>query len=195
MKIAEAGQTMKLINYFKELYPITDELEAFLDRVVVTKTFQKSEIIFEPGAYLRYIYFIEEGFTRIYYYKNKKEITHSFFNDNTFSTGIESVFYRKPSLFGFQALTRAEISLIPFEAIEELAKTNITMNQIIQKVLLDNLINFSTRFYNTQFETAQERYLSLIKENPALFQHVSLGMIASYLGISQQTLSVIRGQL
>ncbi|VTP98274.1 Uncharacterised protein [Sphingobacterium daejeonense] len=77
--------------------------------------------------------------------------------------------------------------------MEELAKTDITMNKIIQSVLLDSLINFSNRFYNTQFETAHERYNALIEENPELFQNASLGNIASYLGISQQTLSVIRG--
>ncbi|NGM89553.1 hypothetical protein G5B35_19860 [Parapusillimonas sp. SGNA-6] len=74
-----------------------------------------------------------------------------------------------------------------------MAETNITVNQIIQKILLDMLIAFSKRFYRSQFETAHERYQSLIAENPELFQHVSLGHIASYLGISQQTLSVIRG--
>ncbi len=185
---------MDLISNFKQLYHIDDFLEAYLDKIIETKSFQKGDIIFEPGAYLRYIYFIEEGFTRIYYYKNRRDITHSFFAANSFSTGIESVFYKKPSMFGFQALTASRISYMPFAAIEELAKTNITMNQIVQKVLLDNLIHFSTRFYNTQFETAHERYASLIKENPELFQNATLGHIASYLGISQQTLSVIRGQ-
>ena len=87
------------------------------------------------------------------------------------------------------------ISFIPFQQIYELTKTNIVVNQIIQKTLLDSLINFSNRFYNTQFQTASERYQLLLAENPALFQNASLGHIASYLGISQQTLSVIRGQV
>lgn len=185
---------MKLIEHFRKYYQIDDELEQKLDMIIETKEFNKGDVIFEPGTYLKHIYFIEAGFTRIFYYKNKKDITHLFFGSNSFSTGIESVFYRKPAFFGFQALAPSTISSMPFAVIEELAETNITMNKIIQKVLLDNLIHFSNRFYNTQFETAHGRYNSLIHENPELFQNATLGHIASYLGISQQTLSVIRGQ-
>jgi len=185
---------MTLLNYFRELYYINDELVQFFDSIAEVKEFQKGEIIFEPDAYLKYIYFIESGFTRIYYYKNRRDITHYFFGPGTFSTGIESVFYGKPSIFGFQALAPSRVCLIPFAPIQELANSNITMNKIIQTVLLNSLINFSNRFYKTQFETAHERYNALINENPMLFQNASLGHIASYLGISQQTLSVIRGQ-
>lgn len=184
---------MDILTYFKELYHIDDELERFFDSHIEVKEFSKGDTIFEPDAYLKYIYFVESGFTRIYYYKNKRDITHYFFGPNTFSTGIESVFYKKPSLFGLQALAPSRICLIPFDPIEELANSNITMNKIIQKVLMDSLISFSSRFYKTQFETAHERYNALIEENPKLFQNASLGHIASYLGISQQTLSVIRG--
>ncbi|WP_433896845.1 Crp/Fnr family transcriptional regulator [Sphingobacterium mizutaii] len=184
---------MTILKYFKELYHINDELEQFFDSIIEVKEYAKGEVIFEPDTYLKYIYFIESGFTRIYYYKNKREITHYFFGPNSFGTGIESVFYKKPSLFGFQALAPSKVCLIPFAPIEELSNSDITVNKIIQKVLLDSLINFSNRFYKTQFETAHERYNALIEENPELFQNASLGHIASYLGISQQTLSVIRG--
>ncbi len=184
-----------LLDFFSEYYHINDEVEQFFDQIMELKEYEKGDIIFEPDSHLRYIYFIESGFTRIYYYKNGKDITHYFFGPNSFSTGIESVFYGKPSIFGFQALAPSKIWLMPFAPIEELAKTNITVNQIIQKVLLDSLINFSNRFYNTQFETAQERYEGLITQNPTLFQNASLGHIASYLGISQQTLSVIRAKV
>ncbi len=184
---------MSLLTYFKSLYTLDDDLEMFFDRISVSKIYHKGDVLFEPGDYLQHIYFVESGFTRVYYYKNAKDITHYFFGPNTFSTGIESVFYQKPSLFGFQALTETKITMLPLGPIERLAKTNITVNHIIQKILLDTLIDFSKRFYRSQFETAHERYRLLIRENPSLFQNASLGHIASYLGVSQQTLSVIRG--
>ncbi|MDH5828130.1 Crp/Fnr family transcriptional regulator [Sphingobacterium sp. SG20118] len=186
---------MTVLEHFKSLYSIDDDLTFLFSQIIETKEFQKGDIIFEPDSYLKYIYFIETGLTRIFYYKNNKDITHYFFGPNTFSTGIESVFYQKPSLFGFQALTKCKISFIPFQPIFELAKTDIIVNQIIQKALLDSLISFSNRFYNTQFQTALERYQLLLEETPELLQNASLGHIASYLGISQQTLSVIRGQV
>lgn len=186
---------MTALEHFKRLYAIDDDLILLFSRIIETKEFHKGDIIFEPDSYLKYIYFIESGMTRIFYYKNNRDITHYFFGPNTFSTGIESVFYQKPSLFGFQALTSCKISLIPFQQINELAKSHIVVNQIIQKALLDSLISFSNRFYRTQFQSALERYQFLLAENPELLQSASLGHIASYLGISQQTLSVIRGQV
>ena len=184
---------MTLIDYLKQEYRINEDLEIFFDSISETKTYQKGDVIFEPGSYLKHIYFIESGFTRIFYFKNRKDITHYFFAPQTLSTAIESVMYHKPSYVGFQALAPSRISILPFAPVKELAETNITVNQIIQKILLDMLIAFSKRFYNNQFETAHERYQSLIVENPELFQNASLGHIASYLGVSQQTLSVIRG--
>ncbi|MGO1650653.1 MAG: Crp/Fnr family transcriptional regulator [Sphingobacterium sp.] len=185
---------MAILQYFRERYQISDELEQFFDSITEIRAYAKGEVIFEPDAYLKNIYFVESGFTRIYYFKNRRDITHYFFGPQTFSTGIESVFYGKPSLFGFQALAPSRICRIPFNPIRKLANEDVKINQIIQSVLLDNLIDFSNRFYKTQFETAQERYQALIHENPQLFQNASLGHIASYLGVSQQTLSVIRSQ-
>lgn len=184
---------MQLISFLKSLHPINDELELFFDSISETKEYNKGDIIFNPGCYLKHIYFVETGFTRVFYFKETKDITHYFFGENTFSTAVESVFYQKPSLVGFQALTHSRITHFPFSAIQELSNINIDVNHLIQKILSDMLIAFSKRFYNSQFETAHERYQSLMEENPELLQNVSLGHIASYLGVSQQTLSVIRG--
>lgn len=184
---------MQIIDYLKTLYPISDEIELLFEKTAERRDYNKGEVVFSPGSYLRHVYFVESGFTRIYYNKGKKDVTHFFFGPDTFGTGIESVFYQRPSLFGFQALIETSITRIPFTAIKDLAERDITMNQIIQKILLDSLISFSKRFYHMQFETASERYQSLITANPSLFQNATLGHIASYLGISQQTLSVIRG--
>ena len=100
---------MAILQYFRERYQISDELEQFFDSITEIRAYAKGEVIFEPDAYLKNIYFVESGFTRIYYFKNRRYITHYFFGPQTFSTGIESVFYGKPSLFGFQALAPSRI--------------------------------------------------------------------------------------
>ena len=64
----------------------------------------------------------------------------------------------------------------------------------MRSLLIDTLKTFSDRLYAIQFQSAQERYNTLLAQYPTLLQQVSLGHIASYLGITQQTLSVIRAQ-
>lgn len=186
---------MDFISYLDSLHCLDEELRLLFEQHSITKKFKKNDVIFKPGSYLKHVYFIESGITRAYYYKGSKEITHCFFGENKFCTGVESVYYNKPSLFGFQALTPSSITLIPFELMQELKRKRIEFNEIIEKILLDNLIEFSKRLYNNQFETAQDRYMNLLKDNPELLQNVSLGHIASYLGITQQTLSVIRASI
>ncbi len=184
---------MTVSDYFGQHYSLNGTVTNFLNTAVKVKEYLKGELIFEPDQFLKHIYFIESGFTRVYYPKAGKEITHYFFGQQTFCTGVESVFYQKPSLFGFQALMPSRVARIPFFQFKELANNHPVVHQIVEKVLLDNLIAFSKRLYHNQFETAAEKYQALLQENPELLQNASLGHIASYLGVSQQTLSVIRG--
>ena len=106
---------MTLIELFKKLYPIDEAMEVFFTQIMETKEYQKGDIIFGPESYLKHIYYVEEGFTRIFYFKNAKDITHNFYGAGSFSTGVESLYYHKPSLYGFQALTASKISCIPYK--------------------------------------------------------------------------------
>jgi len=185
---------MQLIPYLKTTFGLTDDLLDHMDRASVTKTYSKKDIILDTEHYSRNVYFIEQGLVRMFYYKSGKDITHYFFSEQTFAAGTESVFYHKKSMYGMEALEPSIITLIPFDAIAELASRSIAMNKLIQAILLQALIGFSARLQSLQFETAQERYQKLMEQYPDILLRAPLGDIASYLGISQQTLSVIRSQ-
>src|SRR5690606_21020843 len=116
---------MTLIEHFKTLYHVDDELELFFESISETREYAKGDLIFEPNSYLKHIYFIESGFTRMYYYKTRNNITHYFFGNMSSSTAIVSVFYQTPSLYGFQALPRARTTLLPFGPIRELTNQSI----------------------------------------------------------------------
>ncbi|PRD47457.1 Crp/Fnr family transcriptional regulator [Sphingobacterium haloxyli] len=185
---------MQLIPYLKTTFGLTDDLLVYLEQVSVTKTYEKKAVILDAGHYSRNVFFIEQGLVRMFYYKLDKDITHYFFSEQTFAAGTESVFYHKKSMYGIEALEPSTITLIPFDAIAKLASRSIAMNRLIQTILLQALIGFSTRLQSLQFETAQERYQNLMEQHPNILLRAPLGDIASYLGISQQTLSVIRAQ-
>ncbi|MBD1432604.1 Crp/Fnr family transcriptional regulator [Sphingobacterium sp. DN00404] len=185
---------MQLIPYLKTTFGLTDDLLEHLEQVSITKTYVKKDIILDAGHYSRNIFFIEQGLVRMFYYKSGKGITHYFFSEHTFAAGTESVFYHKKSMYGMETLEPSTITLIPFDAIEKLASHSIAMNRLIQTILLQALIGFSTRLQSLQFETAQERYQKLMEQHPDILLRAPLGDIASYLGISQPTLSVIRAQ-
>ena len=185
---------MLLIPYLKTTFGLTDDLLEKVEQVAVTKMFAKKEVVLDTDNYSRNVFFIEEGLVRMFYYKSGKDITHYFFSEKTFAAGTESVFYHKKSIYGIEALEVTTITLIPFDIIAGLASHSIAVNRLVQSILLQTLMGFSMRLQSLQFETAQERYQKLMEEHPDILLRAPLGDIASYLGISQQTLSVIRSQ-
>jgi CRP-like cAMP-binding protein len=183
---------MQLITYLKDTFRLSDDLLLQIEKVCSTKMFNKRDVILSPAHYSKHIFFIEKGLARIFYEKTDKKITHYFCPENTFAAGSESVFYNKLSQYGIEAIEQSEVTIIPFSVIEKLADESLAINKLVQQILLDALIGFSSRLHSMQFETAQERYQKFLETNPEMLLRAPLGDIASYLGISQQTLSVIR---
>lgn len=184
---------MKLIHYLREQFEFSDDLLQQIDECSRKQVYLKKQVILEPDHYSRNVYFVESGLVRMFYHKSGKDITHYFFPEDSFAAGTESTFYKKKSIYGIEAVEAATIRTVPFTLIESLASHSIPVNRLIQFILLQSLIGFSSRLQSLQFESAQERYNNLIRQQPTILLRAPLGDIASYLGISQQTLSVIRG--
>lgn len=186
---------MNIQDIFKNKFNFSEELlEELLDGSR-ERSFDKGDLVLEPGTTSQDVYFIEKGLVRIFYYKELKTITHFFFMENSFVTSSESLFYNKKSIYGIEALEQSKLIQIPFSLIESMADRSMEMNKVIQQILTTALTAFSRRLNSLQFESAQERYQYLMETNPDIILRAPLGDIASYLGISQQTLSVIRAQV
>lgn len=186
---------MNIQDIFKNKFNFSEELlEELLDGSR-ERSFNKGELVLQPGTTSQDVYFIEKGLVRVFYYKELKAITHFFFKENSFVTSSESLFHNKKSKYGIETLEKSKLIQIPFSLIESMADKSMEMNKVIQYILTNALMAFSRRLNSLQFESALERYQYLLDTNPEIILRAPLGDIASYLGISQQTLSVIRAQL
>lgn len=159
------------------------------------RVLRKGDLVLEPLSYSKTVFFIEKGLARMFYCKDAKKITHYFFMEQSFVASSESVFYNKKSIYGIEALEQLVVIEIPYPKIEVMAEQNIEMNKVIQQLLLNMLVSFSNRLNSLQFESAYDRYHYLLENHSSILLRAPLGDIASYLGISQQTLSVIRSQI
>lgn len=172
--------------------------ESFLDELLESchnKNYSKGDRVLEPGEISKNVYFVEKGIVRVFYFKGNRLITHFFFLESSFVTSSESLFLNKESMYGIEAIEKSKLTVIPYYLIKQIAQDNIEMNKVVQSILTNTLMAFSKRLTSLQFETAAEKYQHLLDTSPELILRASLGDIASYLGISQQTLSVIRSQL
>lgn len=139
-----------------------------------------------------YIFFIKKGIARIYYYKNDKEITEWIAMDEQFFLSITSFFNRVPSHLIIQTLEASEVYGIHYNDFMRLADKYHEVERLLRKLVTGSLILSQIRMDSIQFETAQQRYERLLQTSPHIIQRVPLSYIASFLGVTLETLSRIR---
>jgi len=152
----------------------------------------KDHLLVREQAISDYIYFIEKGIVRIYYYKNEKEITEWIAMDEQFFLSITSFFERTPSRLIIQTVEPSEIYGIHHNDLMRLAEEHHEMEKLLRKMVTRSLILSQVRMDAIQFETANQRYIRLLQESPNIIQRVPLSYIASFLGVTLETLSRIR---
>ena len=139
-----------------------------------------------------YIFFIRKGIARIYYYKDKREITEWIAMDEQFFLSIISFFERTPSKLIIQTLEPAEVMGIHYNDLTRLAAQYHEVETLFRKMMTASLILSQYRMDSIQFESAQQRYEKLLQTSPRIIQRVPLSHIASFLGVTLETLSRIR---
>lgn len=154
----------------------------------------KDHLLLREHAISDYIYFIEKGVARIYYHKNEKEITEWIAMDEQFFLSITSFFNRVPSHLVIQTIEPSIVYGIHYGDFMKLADQYHDVERLLRKMVTSSLILSQIRMNSIQFETAQQRYESLLRNSAKIVQRVPLSYIASFLGVTLETLSRIRSQ-
>ena len=152
----------------------------------------KDHLLLREHTISDYIYFIKKGIARIYYHKNDKEITEWIAMDEQFFLSITIFFERRPSHLIIQTLEASEVYGIHHSDLMTLADQHHDVERLLRKMVTASLILSQSRMDSIQFETAQQRYERLLKSSPHIIQRVPLSYIASFLGVTLETLSRIR---
>ena len=184
--------------YFRaleEFSPLDATAKKLLEEFIVVTKVVKSDYILEQGAVCNYIYFLDQGFARQFYYKNGKEITEWFAAEKEFCFSIESYFHHTPSKLTIQALEDSVVIGLHRDALMELSKKHSQISQLALNMLSTSLVYSQQRMETILFESAKDRYRHLLETKPKIIQKVPLAHIASFLGITQETLSRIRAKL
>jgi len=154
----------------------------------------KDEHLEENNKHPDSFYFIVEGIVRVYYLKDGKDITDWFASKNQFIGPILNIYGGKPIQQYVQVLENTTLLVIKNNALEKLYKKYHSFERIGRLIITQTLIQLSERVIALQFYSAKEKYELLLKENPGIIKRVALKHIASYLGITLETLSRVRGQ-
>ncbi|HEY9006068.1 MAG TPA: Crp/Fnr family transcriptional regulator [Ohtaekwangia sp.] len=185
---------MELLNYITSKVTLTPEECIAIDQAFKTESYSKGDLIIKPDSFSSKVCFIEKGLLRTFYYKDGKDITQFFFDEGSFTAPLNSIFYNKSEPYGWQALEDSVIRAIRYEELAPMLLKMPALQQMFFYASIDVLNVFVIKLESLQFQTAEQRYNTMVEMYPRILLRAPLGQIASYLGITQQTLSVIRAK-
>ncbi len=168
-----------------------EEWEAVKPFIKVRKL-KKNEYFIREGEIARYISFTQEGYLRVLYNHDGDEITRDISPLHTFVTALPSYVSQTPSFEIIQAITDCELFVIYRDNLEALYDRYNNWQRVGRRVMEEMFVQTQSRIYAFITQPAEVRYKEMMKQFPDIFQHVPLQYIASYLGITSQSLSRLR---
>jgi CRP-like cAMP-binding protein len=168
-----------------------EAMEKFLGCLDI-KEFPAKHLIFKEGKTAKYLYYIVNGAARAYYIKDGKEVVLWFAFEDDLITSVSSFISQKTSFENIELLENSTLAAISHKELNHLTKKYPSINQLYRTLLEQYYIILANQYREIHFFSAKEKYDNLLKSYPSILQRVSLGNIASYLGITQESLSRIR---
>ena len=181
-----------LIGFFQKANmassSITEVTDQFQNKVILRNQFLLTEGILSDEYFL-----LEKGFMRAFAIDTEgNEVTTNFYFENQAVFEVSSFFMRTKSRENIQALTDCEGWVISYAGLNRLFHSLPEFRDFGRSVLVKSFSDLKTRMLSMITETAEERYASLLKTSPEIFRYAPLKNIASFLGITDTSLSRIR---
>ena len=182
------------IQFVNRLSPLHEAARENLSNSLQDKTFNKGDYLVKAGETCRYLYFINEGLVKTFFYKDIKEFIMRFFPEGSMVTVLDSFLPQTASAFMMMALEPTAVTCLSRSALEELCKKHHCIETFFRKLLSVATVNMMKRISEMLEENGTESYRHFVSENGPLLQRISLGDLAAYLGITQVSLSRIRAR-
>jgi CRP-like cAMP-binding protein len=175
---------------------ITDEEFSFCKTLFLPKRLRKRQYLLQEGDISKYTAFVEKGLLRTYSVDEKgNEYILQFSQEGWWVGDLDSFLANEPSRYNIEALEDCELLLISKHSWDLLLEKVPAFERYFRIIIQNNLVATQRRLMDTLSGTAEQKYLKLLETYPGCLQRVPQHMIASYLGISRETLSRIRSQL
>lgn len=182
-----------LIKFIEQVLPIPRELVEQLAENFQPKQISKNEFFIKAGRPCNEYLYLDSGFIRAFTHDLEgNEVTTEFYAANQVVFEVGSFFQKTLSKESFQALEDCEGWYLTFDQLNALFHSTPQFREFGRMVLVKGFISFKQRTLSLINETAEQRYETLIKTRPIIFQKAPLKHIASYLGITDSSLSRIR---
>lgn len=175
-----------------ERFSISEQAMRLLLESAEMMSFVPKDIIVHEGEINTNMYILSKGIWRAYTFKDGTEDTFWFAVESEIARGYTS---GSPSLYTIEAVTESEAYCLSKQKLEILFQSSVQLANIGRRILENFMLEIETSWLSSYKRTAIERYAILLDKQPEIIQSVPLKYIASYLGVTAQSLSRIRAKL
>ena len=185
---------MNISKILDNIYSIPEQSKMLIADNVKEISYPKGKLLMKADKVERNIYFIKKGIVRAYADYEGSEITFWFGKEGDAILSMKSYVSSEKGYENIELLEDCELFELNGERLQKLFMADLYIANWGRKLAEKELVKTEERLISRQFRSAAERYRELINDQPDLIQRVQLGQIASYLGITQVTLSRIRAE-
>lgn len=167
-------------------------LRQYLEEKLQYREIPKKAFLLRAGHICRNVYFIESGLFRCFYVKGNTDVCSWFMKEADIIVSIESFFRQKESYESIQALEDSCIYYVDYPTLQHIYKEFPEFNFIGRELIQHYYILWAQQLYGLRMQNSAERFQWLMQNHPELFLRVPAKYLASYLGITDVTLSKLK---
>lgn len=185
-------ETLK--SYIRGILPFSDGELAMLEEMCTCTPVGKGEVLLKEGETANRMYFVEKGLLFGRVNRDGRDVVNWFADEGDFVTSMYSFISRRPAHESIEALEECILQVISYDDLQTLYRRSPSFERLGRLLTETDYIHLEERALILQSSSAAERYRLFLEREPELYHRISLGLLSSYLGVSQETLSRIRAK-
>lgn len=185
----------KMLAAFDRLHPLSEAMRERLSVIAQIKSYNKNDVLLKEGDVANHACFVLKGLARAYYVTEGRTVTSRFMDEGFMITSWISFYTRKPGYEYIEMLEDSVLACMHYDAIQALYIDFPAFNTMGRKLTEHYFFLAEQRTQMLRKHTAEEKYQFFLQQHPDLLQRVPQKHIATYLGMSEETISRVRGKL
>jgi CRP-like cAMP-binding protein len=184
----------RLFHVLSAIHPVSEKFKSAVEKELIPLSLPKNHLLLEAPKISEHAYFLDTGFAMSFTYINGEKCIENFWRKEQIVVSAKSFFERVPSLEFIRLMDQSEVFCISHASVMQLFSEFPEANFIYRVVMNRYYEHMKEKIRDMHYLTAEQRHEKLLKTFPGIEQIISQEFIASYLGITPQSLSRIKRQ-